>query len=215
MINDGPLSIFEDLKLTIRNIRKLNLAEKTMRNLMRSGQVEIGLGTYGLPLIYTWNPETRLIIGKFCSIAADVRIILGGEHRLDWVSTYPFTEFLEDWPEARKITGHPSSKGDINIGNDVWIGNGCTILSGVVIGDGAVIAAGSVVTRNVEPYSIVGGIPAERIKNRFPPLILEELMRIKWWNLPEKEIRRLIPILLAEPSLDFLKKIPASDSRVI
>jgi len=99
----------------------------------------------------------KIRIGKFCSIAHDVTFILGN-HRVDWVSTYPFSVFFD---EASHITGHPLSNGDINIGNDVWIGKFSTIISGISIGNGAVIAANSFVTKDVPPYAIVSGNPAK------------------------------------------------------
>lgn len=128
------------------------------------GLVEIGDFTYGKPKILYYDASTKLKIGKFCSISDEVTIVLGGNHRYDWVTTYPFSALYKEWPEASGIIGHPASKGDIVIGNDVWIGFGSIILSGVKIGDGAVIGAGSVVTKDVLPYTIAGGNPAVEIK---------------------------------------------------
>ena len=127
---------------------------------------KIGKHTYGKPKVFDWNDGGKLIIGDYCSIADGVTILLGGNHRHEWVTTYPFstTDFNDTWPEASDISGQPWSKGNVEIGNDVWIGYGATILSGVVIGDGAVIAAGSMVVHNVDPYSIVAGNPARLIK---------------------------------------------------
>lgn len=100
------------------------------------------------------NEESNLIIGKFCSIAGGVTIFLGGNHRLDWISTYPFNMLEEEFPEAKMIKGHPATKGDVKIGNDVWIGQNAVIMSGIIIGNGAVIAANSVVTKNIKDYEV-------------------------------------------------------------
>lgn len=118
---------------------------------------EVGRGTYGNPTVLHWGEPTTLKVGCFCSIAADVKIFLGGNHRTDWITTYPFPAF---WKSAAHIKGHPSSRGDVIIGHDVWIGEGAVILSGVRIGNGAVVAASAVVTRDVPPYGIVAGNPA-------------------------------------------------------
>lgn len=127
----------------------------------------IGDYTYGLPTIKKFDNNTRLSIGKFCSIADNVIIFLGGNHREDWITTYPFSGMTHIWSDATNIIGHPSTKGDVIIGNDVWIGSHVVILSGVKIGDGAVIGAYAVVTKDVEPFSIVAGNPAKFIKYRF------------------------------------------------
>ena len=157
---------------------------------------EIGDYTYGHPKVRAFDRTTKLKIGKFCSIASGVQILLGGNHRPDWITTFPFTAFFDVWPEAKGISGHPSSKGDVIIGNDVWIGTHSTILSGVNIGDGAVIGACSVVTQNVPPYGIVAGNPAKFIKKRFPDEVIKKLLEIAWWNWPEEKIREALPLFL-------------------
>ena len=156
-------------------------------------QFEIGRGTYGIPKIRSWQEGPTLRIGAFCSIAANVQIFLGGEHRVDWVTTYPFSVF---WPEARHIEGHPRIKGDVNIGNDVWLGTDATILSGVTIGDGAVIGAGAVVGKDVPPYAVAIGNPAVVVRNRFKDEIIEQLLEIKWWDWSDERIKQFIPLLL-------------------
>jgi virginiamycin A acetyltransferase len=153
----------------------------------------IGEFTYGKPLIKTWGEGGRLEIGKFCSIAEDVMFILGGEHRSDWITTYPFNLIF---PEFSWIKGHPSTKGDIFIGNDVWIGQGATILSGVFVGDGAVIGAKSVVTKAVNPYEIVAGNPARHIRYRFDEKIVNFLLNVKWWEWDLNKIRENINLLM-------------------
>lgn len=157
---------------------------------------EIGAHTYGQPTVRWWGENARLKIGRYCSIADGVTILLGGNHRSDWISTYPFSA-LDEWPEAHHIEGHPATNGDVVIGNDVWLGLGCTILSGVTIGDGAVIGAQALVTRNVPPYTIVGGNPAKVIRQRFEPDVIAMLTSSKWWDLPEDTVRGLIPLLMS------------------
>ena len=148
----------------------------------------IGDLTYGIPTIMHWGEKATLNIGKFCSIASDVTIFLGGNHRTDWVSTYPFNVLNGPFPNARNVAGHPSTKGDVVIGNDVWIGWGATILSGVTIGNGAVIAAKAVVTKDVPPYAIVAGNPAQIVKYRFSKEVINSLEKIQWWNWPIEKI---------------------------
>jgi len=130
----------------------------------------------------------KLIIGKFCMIASDVTFIMNGANHLsDAVSTFPFAIFGEDWSNAMDGKVYPI-KGDTTIGNDVWIGFGSTIMPGVSIGDGAIIATKSVVTKDVEPYAIVGGNPAKEIKKRFSEEQIAELLEIRWWDWPIEKI---------------------------
>lgn len=124
----------------------------------------------------------KLIIGKFCMIASDVKFIMNGaNHLTDSLSTYPFSIFGNGWEKAMEGKTYPQ-KGDINIGNDVWIGYNATIMAGVTIGDGAIIATNSTVIKDVEPYSIVGGNPAREIKKRFSDKTIAKLLKIQWWN---------------------------------
>lgn len=157
--------------------------------------VEVGDFTYGKPKILHWGEKAELKIGKFCSIADEVVIFLGGNHRIDWITTYPFPAIVNDWPEAKDIEGHPTTKGNVIIGNDVWIGYGATILSGVTVGDGAVIGARAVVTKDVDPYSIVTGNPARLIRKRFDEKVIDKLLAIKWWNWPIEKIKKNIKLL--------------------
>jgi acetyltransferase-like isoleucine patch superfamily enzyme len=154
----------------------------------------IGDWTYGKPVIYQWGEETKLSIGRFCSFAEGVKIILGGEHRTDWVSTYPFSVLFE---AARGVKGHPATKGDVLIGNDVWVGSQAMILSGVTIGDGAVIGAGSVVCKDVAPYSIVAGNPARQIRLRFDEVTNQALLKMAWWNWPIAKVEEALPLILS------------------
>lgn len=138
------------------------------------------------------NDETKLTIGKFCSIAEKTIFVLGGEHRTDWCTTYPFNVLMDGFDN---IKGHPKTKGDIVVENDVWIGISSLILSGVRIGNGSVIAASSVVTKDVEPYTIVGGNPARVIRKRFDEQTIKKLEEIQWWNWEYEYIYDAIPIL--------------------
>jgi acetyltransferase-like isoleucine patch superfamily enzyme len=127
---------------------------------------EIGVYTYGHTTVL--YPNGKLKIGKFCSIAWNVTIFLGGNHRIDWIATYPFPTPDGRWPKVQEREHeYLATKGDVTIGNDVWIGSDVTIMSGLTIGDGAVIGTGSVVTRDVEPYAIVAGNPAKLLRKRF------------------------------------------------
>lgn len=154
---------------------------------------EFGHNTYGLPEIFSWNEGATLKVGAFCSIAGGVKIFLGGEHRPDWITTFPFNV---KWQEAKHIKGHPKSKGDIIIGNDVWIAADAIIMSGVTIGDGAVIGAAAVVAKDVPPYAIVVGNPGRIAKYRFSEQQIEQLLNIKWWHWSDDKIKRALPLML-------------------
>ena len=146
----------------------------------------------------------KLIIGKFCQIAAGVEFVMNGaNHQMNAVSTFPFYT-LEGWKMNPPAASDMPFKGDTIIGNDVWIGQNATILPGVHIGDGAIIGANSVVGSNVEPYSVVVGNPAEVTRYRFDKDLTELLLKFKWWDKPVEEINELIPILTSS-DLDKVK----------
>ncbi len=140
---------------------------------------------------YPVNHE-RLVIGKFCSIACGAKFLFNSaNHALSSLSTYPFPIFFEEWGlPVEDIPKAWDNEGDIILGNDVWIGYEAVVLAGVTIGDGAIIGARAVVTRDVPPYTIVGGVPARPIRQRFAPETVETLERLKWWDWPEEKIAR-------------------------
>ena len=164
-------------------------------------------GTYGNENIQThsWGEGSKLVVGNFCSIASNVNIYLGGNHRIDWVTTFPFGHIHHQTFNKFNGVGHPATKGDVVIGNDVWIGANVTIMSGVTIGDGVVIANNSHVVKNVEPYSLVGGNPAKLIKYRFTPEQIEKLLEIKWWFWEDSKINEYTPLLCNENIDEFIK----------
>jgi len=147
----------------------------------------------------------RLIIGKFCSIACGTKFLFNcANHTLKSLSTYTFPLFYEEWElEKSNITTAWDNKGDIVIGNDVWIGYEAVIMARVHIGDGAIIAARAVVTKDVPPYTIVGGTPAKEIRKRFDAEVIQQLLILKWWNWSTDKIRQCLPYI-AEGKMDEL-----------
>lgn len=154
--------------------------------------LEVGRFTYGEPSIIGYHSHQGVKIGSFCSIANGVTIIAGGRHLLSAKSTYPFNLMFEE----DNLPWHEESRGSVVIGNDVWIGQGVTICDGVKIGDGAVIGSMAVVTKDVEPYAIVGGNPAKLIRMRFDGDKIKELLEMKWWDKPLEEIRTIAKDLM-------------------
>lgn len=154
----------------------------------------IGDWSYGNPTVLWHKPGRKLTIGRFCSIAPNVSIMLGGNHRGDWVTTFPFPELMGDGIDQ---ISSECSHGDVTIGHDVWIGAHSLILSGVSIGSGAIIGACSVVTKDVAPYSIVAGNPARFIRYRFSEEVITSLLALAWWNWPLEKIRNARPLLLS------------------
>jgi virginiamycin A acetyltransferase len=168
---------------------------------------QIGDYTYGLPrIIKSECTDDTLIIGKFCSLADEITIMIGGNHHTEFVTTYPFNPLF---PEFSREYPWTTSKGNVVIGNDVWIGREAFLLSGVTIGDGAVVGARSVVTKDVPPYAIVAGNPAKIIRYRFSEEIIESLLEIAWWNWPFNKIMEAMPLLYSneiEKFIDTYKK---------
>ena len=140
----------------------------------------------------------KLIIGKFCSIACGTKFLFNcANHSLKSLSTYTFPLFYEEWElEKSNITTAWDNKGDIVIGNDVWIGYEAVIMAGVHIGDGAIIAARAVVTKDVPPYTIVGGTPAKEIRKRFDAEVIQQLLMLKWWDWSTDEVRQCLPYIM-------------------
>lgn len=170
----------------------------------RYPQYRIGKWTYGNPRIRSWGEGATLEIGAFCSIAEGVKIFLGGEHRIEWATTFPFTVL---WESARHIKGHPKTKGDVIIGNDVWLGADSVILSGVTIGDGAVVGARSVITNDIPPYAIVAGNPARMVKKRFDDPTIGRLLEVRWWEWEDSRIEEALPLLLNADIRVFLESV--------
>ena len=143
--------------------------------------------------------KDRLIIGKFCSIACGAKFLFNSaNHKMASLSTYTFPLFFEEWGLKKENVAQAwDQKGDIVIGNDVWIGYEAVILSGVTIGDGAVIGCRAVVTKDIPPYTIVGGVPAKPIRKRFDEETIKELQKIKWWDWPEEKITEKIQAIQA------------------
>ena len=131
----------------------------------------------------------KLTIGKFCSIACGAKFLMNSaNHAMASLSNYVFPIFYEEWDHGMKVTEAWDNRGDITVGNDVWIGYEAVILSGVTIGDGAIVAARSVVTKDVPPYTIVGGVPARPIRQRFDQETIRALLALKWWDWPLEKI---------------------------
>ena len=183
--------------------------------------IKIGKYTYGLSeknvhwtdKAYDYDNNYRqpkLNVGKYCSIGLHSKIFLGGNHRHDWITTFPFqvrwthNSTFKSIPEH--IEGYPHSNGDVNIGNDVWFGENVTVMSGIKIGDGAVIAANSTVVKDVEPYSISGGHPAKHIKYRFSEDVIKRLLEIKWWDIEESKLDIILPYMMSNNIDLFFKK---------
>ena len=154
--------------------------------------------------LYDWNGD-RLIIGKFCQIAAGVEFVMNGaNHQMNAVTTFPFYT-LEGWNAASPAKSDLPLKGDTVIGNDVWIGQNAVILPGVHIGDGTIIGANAVVGSDIPPYTVSAGNPARIIRKRFDDELIDLLEKFKWWDKPIEEINALIPIL-TNSDLEMVRK---------
>ena len=142
--------------------------------------------------------KDRLVIGKFCSLACGSKFIFNSaNHTLNSLATYPFPIFFEEWGlDVKDVTSAWDNKGDIVIGNDVWIGYEAVVMAGVYIGDGAIVASRAVVTKDVPPYTIVGGVPAKAIRKRFDERTIERLQNLRWWDWSVEKIRRSLPHLM-------------------
>jgi chloramphenicol O-acetyltransferase type B len=190
-------------------LKKNRASKKLLARPLRSQQefskqyphYKMGANCYGVPTVKHAHPDAMLTIGSYCSIAKNVKIFLGGNHRTDWVSSYPFPILFA---QASHIQHHVYTNGDVTIGSDVWLCESCTILSGITIGHGAVIANGAVVTKNVAPYEIVGGNPAKHIRWRFDESTREALLKSAWWDWPEAEVLSVVDDICSEDPNHFL-----------
>ena len=187
----------KNIKFPLKNYDRLCF----LKNIVRNPNIIVGDYTYYDDFENVENFEKnvkyhfdftgdKLIIGKFCMIASDVKFIMNGaNHLTDAMSTYPFAVFGNGWEHAMDGKTYPQ-KGNITIGNDVWIGYNATIMAGVTIGDGAIIATNATVTRDVAPYTIFGGNPAKEIRKRFSEDVIAKLLALKWWNWDIEKITK-------------------------
>jgi len=196
-------------KFKKKKIYKNYFLKDNLKKEIESDLVEVGRWSYGKPNILRWDWKSKLIIGNFCSLGPDIDFYIGGNHRLDWISTSPLPapQFDSVFKKAKNIKNFNKSNGDIIIGHDVWIGGRTTILSGVKIGTGAVIAAGSVVVNDVGPYSVSGGNPNKEIGKRFNEDIIKKLLESEWWNLTDNDIDHLSEYLLSNNFEIFFDKV--------
>jgi acetyltransferase-like isoleucine patch superfamily enzyme len=177
-----------------------------LKAFIERGIAVVGAHSYGdIKLLYRANPaKYRIYIGKYCSIADRVEAFVGGYHRPEWVTTYPFPAFPMGRDEAVADREHTVAKGDIVVGHDVWLGSRATLMSGVRVGDGAVVGACAVVTKDVPPYAIVAGNPARIVKYRFDDETIRELLAITWWHWSDERVRAALPQLLSGDVAGFI-----------
>lgn len=193
-----------------------------LKNIIDHPQIEIGDYTYyddfdsvtnfqrNVRYLFNFTGD-HLRIGKFCMIASGVEFIMNGaNHLANSVSSYPFAIFGGDWSNSMNGRSYPK-KGDTIIGNDVWIGYRASILPGVSIGDGAIVGSYSVVTRDVPPYTIVGGNPIQVIRQRFDGPTITQLLKLAWWNWPIEKITRYAGLLTGDVST-FLSQVSKDQS---
>ena len=193
-----------------------------LKNFVKASNIIIGDYTYfndsryGAETFEEYNvlynyafSKVKLIIGKFCAIAAETKFMMAGDHKLDAISTYPFPIFQQGWENVFNVFDLPG-KGDIVVGNDVWFGYDTLIKGGVKIGDGAIIATRAVVVKDVPPYAIVAGNPAKIVKMRFDDQTIECLLKLAWWNWDIEKISRHL-VLICNLDLDRLEAASLED----
>jgi acetyltransferase-like isoleucine patch superfamily enzyme len=190
---------------TRKRLRKLDKLERAPEKIrLHYPRYTVGVGTYGIPEVIEFGDDEILRVGAYTSIAGGVRILLGGEHRTDWLTTYPFPAMMSGLED---IKDYAPSKGDVVIGSDCWICADAIILSGVTIGHGAIVAAGAVVTRDVAPFSVVGGNPCKFIRWRFEEEVRELLLQAAWWDWPMDEVKAVARTLCSADLETFLTYI--------
>ncbi|WP_342650799.1 CatB-related O-acetyltransferase [Pseudomonas sp. REB1044] len=192
----------------LRAMDKLERAAEKIR--LRYPRSTVGVGSYGIPEVADFGDDAVLRIGNYTSIAAGVQILLGGEHRTDWLTTYPFPAMIDGLED---IKDYAPSKGDVVIGSDCWICTNAVILSGVTIGHGAIVAAGALVSRDVPPYAVVGGNPCKFIRWRFDEPVREALLDAAWWNWPVEEVKEVARMLSSADLDDFLGYVSRREVR--
>ncbi|HWD31539.1 MAG TPA: CatB-related O-acetyltransferase [Pseudomonas sp.] len=188
----------------LRAMDKLERAAEKIR--LQYPRYTVGVGTYGIPEVVEFGDDAVLKVGSYTSIAAGVQILLGGEHRTDWLTTYPFPAMVE---EVNDIKDYAPSKGDVVIGSDCWICTNAVILSGVTIGHGAIVGAGALVTRDVPPFAVVGGNPCKQIRWRFEEEMRHLLLESAWWDWPMDEVKAVSRMLCSADLESFVAYIKA------
>ncbi|KPW55102.1 Acetyltransferase, CysE/LacA/LpxA/NodL family [Pseudomonas caricapapayae] len=185
-----------------KHLRKMDKLERLAEKIrLHYPRAEVGVGTYGTPDIVEFGDDSVLRVGSYTSIAEGVRILLGGEHRTDWITTYPFPAMVE---QLSDIKDYSPSKGDVTIGSDCWICANAVIVSGVTIGHGAIVGAGAMVVRDVAPYSVVGGNPCKFIRWRFDEDVRDLLLQTAWWDWPMEEVKSVARTLCSSDMEAFL-----------
>lgn len=206
------ISIYKQTTLRLRKFFYSLFLERSHKNENKSVSeiASVGDFSYGFDVsrVLQWVPGQYITIGKFTSIASRATFIVGGNHNLDWFTTYPFAE---DFNAADRVrgdrNGHPQRPKGIKIGNDVWIGTDSTIMDGVEVGDGAVIAANSHVIKSVPSYAIVGGNPAKLIRYRFDEEMVAKLIEMAWWDWEVECLSQVCNLLCSSASPDTLDEI--------
>tara|TARA_B110000503_G_scaffold123524_1_gene189219 strand:+ start:200 stop:793 length:594 start_codon:yes stop_codon:yes gene_type:complete len=191
-----------------RDTREIKGNPNGFKQCISNPEIYFGHRTYGIcsARVQTFESGRKLFIGNYCSVAGQLNIMLGGNHNTKWASTFPFVP--EEGAPYQSGSGGASSKGDILIGNDVWIGEDVQIFSGVMIGHGSVIGSRAVIAKDVEPYSIVVGNPQTVVRKRFNNQQIKKLLKLKWWNLEDKVLEPLIPIMCKNDNInEFIKQL--------
>lgn len=178
------------------------------RNVLKGDSFKIGDYFLSGNDVAVSGQNARFETGKFCSIAGGSTVLLGqGNHRIQSLSSYPLRSLpqLESSDWTKKFDFETESKTYCRLGHDVWVGTGSILLPNITLETGSVVSAGSVVTKDVPPYAIVGGNPAQIISLRFKPAMIKELLDLKWWDWPAEKILRNVTLftknLTTQPSL--------------